>query len=217
MPPEPALLFQSGPPGHASTCSVISSTCDVRAASWARCFVPPLSRLALSKLASRAPDAQESALLFQSGPSGHASPCKVLCPPQHAKCVRPRGPAATSCRSPRWRSPRWRPGFRVPWGRPCSSSLAHRAKPRRAKFYDLLGMRRARCLVDLLRHPTALHAGALQAGVSGSGCSGAGPGAMESAVRLKSGRPGHASTCTLLPYYGPGRSLLRTLAFMGTR
>ncbi len=76
---EPALVFKSGLPGHASQCTVTSSACDVRAASWApsHCDVPPLDALALSELVSRAPGAQEQALVFKSGPSGHASPCTV--------------------------------------------------------------------------------------------------------------------------------------------
>ncbi len=47
----------------------------MRAASWARYDVLPLYTMALSKLA---PGASEPALLFKSGPPGHASPCKVL-------------------------------------------------------------------------------------------------------------------------------------------
>ncbi len=72
---EPVLLVKSGPPGHASPCTVTSSARDVRAASWARCYVLSLTTLALFNLASRAPGAPEPALLFHSGPPGHASPC----------------------------------------------------------------------------------------------------------------------------------------------
>ena len=121
-------LVKSGPPGHASPCTVTSSACDVCAASRARCDVPPRSKLALSKLASRAPGAPEPALLVKSGPPGPASPCTVT---SSASDVRaPVGsllrPAALHAGAPQAGV-----GLRVPRSRPCSPSLALRAPPRR--------------------------------------------------------------------------------------
>ena len=46
----PVLPVKSGPPNHASSCTVTFSACAVRAASRARCDGPPLSALALFKL-----------------------------------------------------------------------------------------------------------------------------------------------------------------------
>ncbi len=57
---------QPGPSGHGSPCTVISSACCVCAAMLTRCDVLTLSKLVLSKLASRAqaPDAPEQDSLF---------------------------------------------------------------------------------------------------------------------------------------------------------
>ena len=64
-PDGPVLLVKSGPPNHASSCTVTSSACAVRAASWARCDGPPLSALALFKLLSE-PQSAGLEVLHQS-------------------------------------------------------------------------------------------------------------------------------------------------------
>jgi hypothetical protein len=59
-------LRLSGPNGHGSPGPVLLSTCDGRAAAWARCYELPPVKLTLSTLAPRAPDAREPILLFVS-------------------------------------------------------------------------------------------------------------------------------------------------------
>jgi hypothetical protein len=131
------------------------SACDVRAALVARHDILLLSKLELSKLESRALDA-----------------------PWHATCSRPRGLAATSCRSPCWSSPSWRLGLRMLRSQPCPPSRhpvpnGHGPKctmsPLARKMRAASWARR-----DILSLSKLDAAGALQAGVSGSEYSGAG-------------------------------------------
>ncbi len=99
---EPVLLVKSGPPGHASPCTVTSSARDVRAASWARCYVlrSPRWRFSIWRLGLRVPRSPPCSSILAL----RATPRRALRLSRHVTCARPRGPAATSRRSPSWRS-----------------------------------------------------------------------------------------------------------------
>jgi hypothetical protein len=79
--------------------------CDplhARAASWARCYVLPISKLVLSELESRAPGAPEPALLFSFGPR-LAEQCALLSM-RRARSDFP-APESTSTRPPAGKEP----------------------------------------------------------------------------------------------------------------
>jgi hypothetical protein len=226
-PDGPVLPVKSGPPNHASSCTVTSSACAVRAASWARCDGPPLSALALFKLLTK-PQSAGLEVLHQSFPptarkqqgpvcvcvcrTGYAAPVPPVEGPQAAKSassevlhqadVGSAAACAEARRSAR-RSPPW------PTGLACPTRTSPGVFP--ASWSPL---RTLRCASRLIRSPR-WRSSSWRLRPAGSGLD------VLSASPLWSRTlaPTDARSCGHPLVYcqcGSRRSLLRTLAPAGT-
>jgi hypothetical protein len=122
----PVLPVKSGPPNHASSCTVTSSACAVRAASWARCDGPPLSALALFKLLTEPQSAGlEVKVLHQSilstARKQQRPVCVCFCRTGYAAPVFPvKGPQAAKSAGPEVLHQSTPPTTRKPQGPDCA-------------------------------------------------------------------------------------------------